>query len=228
MHRSAQWAVMRVFGQTPNNLSLQPLSESGRFPKILRLHTAGGSRCPSKWNFIKTAGNCMFTSNTKGTPMNFKIVGSALVILIFPVIQSALYNIGPDPNTKLLYFYFLRNNQFANLVELINTSKPKDIPKIALNQYYDCNKIAEFYCYLGTREYDSLAYVLWKRLILTASENGECDSALFLAEFWVKYMPGIELPEKILVLAKRAKEEEKGKKMCVNKSKFGFLNIVWH
>jgi hypothetical protein len=166
---------------------------------------------------MKTTGNCMFTNNTKGTPMNFKIVGSALVILILTLFQCAFCGLGHDPDTKSLYFYYLRNDRFASLDELIHATPSKHIPKIYPNQYFYGNKIAEYYCYLGDWKSDSLAYELWQRLLYTAAVKGECDSVLFLAKSWAKNMPNFELPKKILGMAIRAKKEEIGKKWTKKK-----------
>jgi hypothetical protein len=140
--------------------------------------------------------------------MKSKLFIAIMTIPFMPVILASIPRIGPDPDTEICFFYFLENDQFDNLKLLMDKSDPKDIPKLGLDQYYYGNKVAEYYCFLGERGYDSLAFDLWQSLIGTAAKNRECDSALFLAESWVKNMPDYNLPKKALGWAKLAKVEE--------------------
>lgn len=121
-----------------------------------------------------------------------------------PAVQSYLYDFGKG-STKDQYLSCLRAGQFEEITKIVSIANPKDLPQIELNQYFDGNQAAKYLCSLGSKAGDSLAYELWQKMIGTAANESQLDSALFLAESWVKNMPALDLPKTILEKVKQVK-----------------------
>jgi len=83
-------------------------------------------------------------------------------------------------------------------------NKVDSISKENLNEYSDGNKIAEFYCYVS----DTIrAYDFWQKLIYSAVEARQLDSALILADSFAKNLPQYAVPKKMQVyLVKKIKK----------------------
>jgi hypothetical protein len=90
---------------------------------------------------------------------------------------------------NVIVIRYLRVNQFEKAFKIA-----KDV-QIGLNEYKDGNKVAEFYCYTTDT---ARAFELWKKLIYNAIEAHQLDSALILANSFVKNMPQYPVPRTML------------------------------
>jgi len=129
--------------------------------------------------------------------MIIKILTATIMIATMPAVQAYLYDFGKG-STKDQYLFYLRTGQFEEVTKIVSIAKSGELPEIKLNQYFDGNQAAKYLCSLGSKQGDSLAYELWQKMIGTAANENHLDSALFLAESWVKNMPTLDLPKTIL------------------------------
>jgi hypothetical protein len=124
--------------------------------------------------------------------MKIKILVVTLTIALMPM---ALTSITYKGNVKEQYLHLLQVGQFTELLELVKTVDPKDIPEIGLNQYFMGSQLAGFLAYSG---YDSVAYETFQKLIGMAVTKNHLDSAKMVAESFAKTFPKYDLPVKIL------------------------------
>lgn len=132
--------------------------------------------------------------------MKLKILVAILTIALMPM---ALTSISYKGDVKEQYLHLLQAGQFDNLLEVVKTADPKDIPEVGLNQFFMGSQLARFLSYSG---YDSVAYETFQKLIGMAVTKNQLDSAQMVAESFVKTFPKYELPAKILKTLVEAKK----------------------